>query len=474
MKNISIWKDNIKSINYKKLDKNLDIDILIIGGGITGISTLYHLKDSNLKIILVEQNKIGLSTTGNSTGKLSYLQNDLLDKIRKNFTDEIASRYLKSQLESINMIVNIIKKEDINCDLEKTKSYLYTNKENEIDKIKNLEKFLINNNIKVYHSNINILKSKYMISVNDTYTFHPIKFIQELSTKCNHTIYENTSILKIKKDKSSYICYTDKYTIKAKKIIIASHFPYFILPFLFPIKGCLEKSYLSASKAKTKPISLISYSNPFISIRNYKDYLIYLSNSHSINKDTCDKKHYQELLTKINKLNLKSDYLWSNIDIITNDGLPYIGEIKKNLFIGTGYNTWGLTTGFLAGKILSDIILEKENEYIPLFFPKRKNLNQILGSLNNMGKSISGYLDGLLNKNNKIKYDKINDKYILIYNNHIVYENCPHMGCKLIFNEIENTFDCPCHGSRFDINGKCIQSPANKDINIKKNESYKS
>ena len=111
MKNISIWKDiNLKE--YPKLNRDINIDILIIGGGITGISTLYHLKDSNLKVILVEQNKIGMATTGNSTGKLSYLQNDLIDKIRTNFNDDTASLYLNSQIESINTLVNIINEEN--------------------------------------------------------------------------------------------------------------------------------------------------------------------------------------------------------------------------------------------------------------------------------------------------------------------------------------------------------------------------
>ena len=141
MKNISIWKD-IDKRDYPKLDKDIDVDILIIGAGMTGISSLYHLKDSNYKVVLVEQNKIGYGVTGNSTGKLSYLQNDLIDKIRKNFNDEKASLYLKSQKEAIKYIVDIIKKEKIDCNLEKVPSKLYTNKKSEIEKMKDLKKFL--------------------------------------------------------------------------------------------------------------------------------------------------------------------------------------------------------------------------------------------------------------------------------------------------------------------------------------------
>ncbi len=131
---------------------------------------------------------------------------------------------------------------------------------------------------------------------------------------------------------------------------------------------------------------------------------------------------------------------------MTNDGLPYIGEIKKNMLIGTGYNTWGLTNGFLAGKIISDIILRRNNPYIDLFNPLRSNLEQIIGGVVSSYKSISGYINGIMKSKNKIK--------------------CSHMGCKLIYNEVENTYDCPCHGSRFNRNGEVIMAPANKNINL--------
>lgn len=438
---MSIWKDsNVKS--YPELKENCVTDILVIGGGITGVSTLYHLRKSKLKVMMVEQNKIGYSTTGNSTGKLSFLQNDLIDKIRKKHNDDIASLYLKSQINAIKNIVETIKKEKISCNLTKTDCYLYTNNESEINKIKSLEEFLKKNNLKIYHDDISLVKSKYAINVLDTYVFNPIQFIYGLLNKINFPIYENTSIRKIKYQDGIYVCDTGRNIIKTKYIVLASHYPYFIIPYLFPIKVSLEKSYISASKYNIKPISLISYSNPFISLRTYEDYLIYLSNSHNINKNTCDKDNYNELLKKLNDLNLKPDYLWSNIDIMTSDGLPLVGTLKNNIFMGTGYNTWGLTNGFLAGEILADCILENDNEYIKLFNPNRSNLN----SLNDLFNNVKGFAEGL---KNGAKY------------------SCPHLKCKLIYNEVDETFDCPCHGSRFRKDGKCISGPANKDIAIK-------
>ena len=466
MKNISIWKNTITKKQYPKLDKDLDVDCLIIGGGITGISTLYHLNKYNLNVVLVEQNEIGMGVTANSTGKLSYLQNDLIDKIRKSVGDKKASKYLKSQIDTINKIVDIVDKENIDCDLEKVDSCLYTNNDKEIKKIKELKKFLKKNNIEVSNTTNKLVKSKYMIKVDNTYIYHPIKFCLGLLKSNKYPVYEHTSIQKILKENDQYICYTKEHKIKAKWVVLSSHYPYFILPYLFPIKASLEKSYLSASKYDSKPVSLISYSNPFISIRNYQEYLIYLTNSHSINKHLCDKDNFNELMKKLNDLSLKPEYLWSNIDIITNDGLPYIGEIKPRMLIGTGYNTWGLTNGFLAGMILSDMINNKPNQYINLFMPHRMNLKKFIGSFSSMGKSISGLLNGYLYKSDKVIYRKIKGKKIMMYNQYKVFNKCPHFGCNLVFNEIEKTWDCPCHGSRFNIDGTVLNGPSNKDISI--------
>lgn len=472
MKNISIWKDERKVKDYPKLNEDKNIDVLIIGGGITGVSTLYNLRKSKLNVMLVEQNKIGQSITGSSTGKLTYLQNDLIDKIRKSFSDKEALEYLASQKDAINIVKDIVDKEKINCNLEKVDSYLYTNNEKEINKLKELKKFLNRNGFDIKEESVDLISNKYMIKAQNTYMFHPIKYVYGLLNNNSYPIYENTSITKIDKKEDYYLCYTNNYKIKTKWVVLASHYPYFTIPFLFPIKGSLEKSYLSASKMNIKPLSLISYSNPFISIRTFKENLIYLSNSHSVNTDVDDEKNFSELKKKLKDLKLTPDYLWSNIDIITNDGLPYIGKIKDKLLLGTGYNTWGLTNGTLAGKILSDIILNNDNKYIKLFSPTRVNLSKVGKIFDDAIKSAEGYLNGYINKSDSINYTKINDKDVMIYKDnkkeHIVCRKCPHLGCNLLFNETEKTWDCPCHGSRFNIDGKCISAPANKDITVKK------
>ena len=472
MKNYSIWKDYVDINSYRELNEDINVDVLIIGGGMTGISTLYHLEKSGFRVALVEQNKIGMGVTSNTTGKITYLQDRIYNELLNNFDFDIASLYLKSQIEARDLILSIIEKNNIDCDLEEAKSYVYTNKDEEIVNLKELKDFLNKNNIKVFEEDLKYVESKYMIGVNDTYLFHPLKFIKGMLDKISsNDVYENTSIKKIENENKKYVCYTENNKIIATWVVIASHYPYFNLPFLFPIKGSLEKSYVSASKKKIDNVSLISYYKPVVSLRKYKDYMIYLELTDNLVNNIEDGNNYKILEEKLKKYNVSPDYLWSNIDIMTNDSLPYVGEINHNMYLGTGYNTWGMTNGVLAGKVISDLILNKDNKYVELFNPKRVNLKMFGKGVIDGYYNAIGFVKGYLTDDESVRYEKYDGKEIAIYKDdkgieHKVYTKCPHLGCRLNFNQKEKTWDCPCHASRFDLDGKCISGPSNDDISV--------
>ena len=164
-----------------------------------------------------------------------------------------------------------------------------------------------------------------------------------------------------------------------------------------------------------------------------------------------------------------------NQDIMSNDNLPLIGKVNNNnnLLIATSYNAWGITNATIAGKILSDLTLNKENKYDYLFSPREVNTTSIINSLIGSFHYAKAYIQTFTNKNivtsNKVKVVKINGKYHGIYfdednNKHIVSLTCPHMKCNLVFNNYEKTWDCPCHGSRFDIDGNIINGPSKEKI----------
>ena len=483
MKNISVWLNDIKRINYPAIETSTECDILIIGGGITGISCGYFLKNSKEKIILVEANQLCEVTTAHSTGKLTYLQDDNLNKIRKAYNRETAIKYLDSQIEAINLAKSIIKKHRIDCDFNEVDSYLFTSKKNNIKKLNDIYNLLIDyidinvsKNLPI--DNISCIKSLW---VKNTYVFHPTKFVLQLAHIISPyiDIYEKTRIINLKFKNNLWHATTNKnINIKAKKIILACHYPFFLIPFFFPFKTTLEKSFLTSSYINdTKNITAINIDKKILSFRYYQNnQFIMLSETNDIGKSINNLKEKEKMLRFMkNNFSLYPTYCWSNHDIITIDYLPLIGKIDNNLFLATGYNTWGMTNGILAGKIISDLILKRNNQYSKLFNPLRKTVNITNFLQNNIKNGIS-FINSKTNKNKNfyqenVKIIKENGVWYGIYiddNNqiHKVLNKCPHMKCNLSFNYQNKTWDCPCHGSQFDIDGNIIFGPANHNIKI--------
>ena len=481
MKNTSIWLDEIKKQKFRKLEKDIDVDVLIVGGGITGVSSAYHLNTGDLSVCLVEKNKLLEGVTSRTTGKLTYLQENIYSKLVNYHGKEKSKLYLDSQRDAIKLVKGIIDSNKIDCNLEKVKSYVFDYKDIESveDEINLLNEFGVDLKLSdVLPSGENINSSYF---VDDTYVFHPLKYLCKLTVICvdrGIKFYEDTKIISIDEDDEVYVCKTDNNIIRAKYVVIAVHYPYFLFPFLMPFKSYLEKSYIEAFKVKKNyNFSAINISKPIVSTRFYENngdvYQIFLTNSHNYCFKNDEEKNFEELFKSDERDTL---YTWSNKDIMTNDLLPYIGRLNdSNILIGTGYNTWGMTNGSLAGKIISDIILDRKNRYIELFNPHRKlNLGSFLNFPVALFSSAYSFIKTKVSKNkewysDRVRFEKRNGKNVGIYvddegEEHIVYNLCPHMKCSLIFNEIEKTWDCPCHGSRFDIDGKSIEGPSNYDI----------
>ena len=250
MKNKSIWLNYDEKQNYKPLNHNINVDVLIIGGGITGLSSLYHLSDSNLNIALVEKNELAHGVTARTTGKITYLQDETYNKLTKYHGINVAKEYLNSQYDAINIIKKIIENNNIDCNFEKVKSYIYSNED--VNKLEETSKILKDLDVTYVPTDEIPTKEKFnkVYYVNDTYVFHPLKYLYNLA-KISHqrgtSIYERTTINSINKENGLYICKTkDNYLIKAKYVIIATHYPYFLWPLLMPLKCYLEKSYIGA------------------------------------------------------------------------------------------------------------------------------------------------------------------------------------------------------------------------------------
>ena len=471
MKKKSIWDDvETTNINNNKKINDLNTDILIIGGGITGITLAYFLKDYTGKVTLVDKSKLGYGVTSKTTAKITYLQETIYSGLSKYFNEDISNLYYESQKDAIKIIKDIVKNNNIDCDLEKSPSIIFTLKNKNIKKLRREEELLRgwNNKVEV----INNPNIKYGLKVHDTYTFHPLKYLKGITDiiKDKVNLYENILVEEVITDDDGYIVCTNMNKIFAKKVVVACHYPFFIYPSFIPIKTYVTKEYVNAARVRNpKNYNAISIDKELHSIRYYKDYLIYGSNMHNITNHLNIKKNMDESRNQFKKFfNLNPEYSWINQDITSHDKLPIIGMIKDNLYIATAYNGWGMTNGTLAAKIISDDILGIDNKFKKLFSPSRKNYPLYIFSTLGIFNYLKSYIQAMFIKYNP-KYIKIDKFMYAIYKDknkkvHIVKLICPHMKCPLIYNNESNTWDCPCHGSRFDIYGNLLEGPAKKNI----------
>lgn len=493
-----LWDINDKEI-YPKVQKNINTDILIIGAGMTGISAAFYLKDSTYKITVVEQNLVGHGVTRGTTGKITYLQDNIYQKIESIFNFQTAKEYYISQKEAIDLLKDNIKKYNIDCDFVRNSSFIFINDNKNSKKIYKekelLEKFGIDKNNIELHAKVPFpFDAKMALEVKDSYTFHPLKYLYSMckiiDNSENVQIYEKSIVKKISKNDGCYEVIVNNKKIYAKKILVCCHYPYFITPCYIPFKTHLEKSNVVAVEVNNVTSNnAISIDKPINSVRYYYDnnnkYLIYLNNTHylgnSLNEIENQKLSFSLLKEHFNINEKQVKYFWTNYDLVTSDYLPYIGKVNKDnsFFIATGYNTWGMTNSTLAGKIIADLILNGCSKYENLFYPNRTfNLGE---SLNYFVNGLSASKNYILSKVKKSFNFYPSNVHVIIKNGkrygifidknkkkHIVHLLCPHMKCSLFFNPIEECWECPCHGSRFDVDGNILKGPSNIDIKIKK------
>ena len=313
-----------------------------------------------------------------------------------------------------------------------------------------------------------------------------LKQIVKSIVKNNGEIYEKTKVISVKKDIDQYICYTEKACVKAKYVVIATNYPIINIPGFYFLKMYQEKSYIIGIEIKEELFEgmYISSENPTISFRiakdNEKEIVLVGGMNHKVGAKIELENAYNEL-EKIAKevfSDAKVKYKWSTQDCITLDKIPYIGEfseLMQNVYVATGYKKWGMTTSNIAANIITDKILGKENKYEEIF--KSTRLKPIKNRWE-VGEMLKETANSLVINKIKEPEDELKDiecgqgKIIKIKNEKTgVYKDetgkiykikpvCSHLGCELSWNDLDKTWDCPCHGSRFDYQGNQIYGPA--------------
>lgn len=429
----SVWTEGISLPDFGSLDGDMKTDVLIIGGGITGILCAYFLKERGVSYALVEGRTICSQITKDTTAKITSQHALIYDKLLKTVGCEKAKMYLDANQSALQKYFELCK--EIPCDFEKREAYVYS-----LDDRQKLEREAEALD-KIGFYTIFKDETKLPFSVAgaigfpDQAQFHPLKFISEIAKDLR--IYEHTFV----KELAEKTAVTDKGTIHFEKVIFATHFPIDNKHGMYFLKMYQHRSYVIALEDAGKVEEMYIDENRYgLSFRSYRDFLLLGGGAHRTGKRGGNWQELREFAKKYYP-QAEERYHWATQDCMTLDGIPYIGPYSKNMpgcYVATGYNKWGMTSSMAAAMILADMITGEENPYAPVFDPSR---NMIKPQLFVNGWEASVHLLSISEK------------------------RCPHMGCALKWNEAEHSWDCACHGSRFDEDGKVLDNPANGDMN---------
>lgn len=427
-----IWENKCK--DFPSLDRNIEVDVAVVGGGIAGILTAYMLKKAGKDPVVFEKDKIGQGITKGTTAFITSHHDTLYCERLAKLGFSKTKLFLEANNEAINEYIELSKKYDF--DFEQLSHVLYTTSNEQL--LKKEKEALDRLKVSYQQLDNNELPFKFVdaISIPNQAQMNPLKLIKELSNDLN--IYENSKVTSISNNRLTI----NGHCVKANKIVVATHFPFIKRFGAFFMKMYQKRSYVigidNAPKLNAMYTGIEQSSFYF---RSYKDYLLIGGND---TRTGSYNNPFQELksFAEINYPKSKICFEWANQDCVTLDDLPYIGLytlLNPNMYVITGFNLWGMSQAMIASKVITDMIVSKANKYQKLFNPHRIVINKVLW-------------------NNTKTYVK----HLFTFK-----KKCSHLGSNLIWNETEKSWDCPCHGSRFNTDGKIIDGPATKELKNK-------
>jgi len=491
----SYWIATTPSTNYPSLQENIKTDILIVGGGITGLTNAFLLQKEGFDVVVIDSFRIAMSTSGHTTAKITSLHDLKYTTLKKKIGSDGAKKYGEINQKAISLIENIIKENNISCDFSHQANYVYTQDEKYIEKLENEVETALELGLPAeFVTNLDLpYEIKGSVRFDNQAQFHPRKYLLALAdifVKNGGHIFENTTAIDIHEDRECRTSTRNGFSIISDKVIIASHFPFYDGGGFFSARMFAERSYALAVKAGIKLSGgmYISYEEPTRSVRTHPledggQILILGGEHHKTGKDDNEREHYKNLIKWADDTfkALEIPYRWSTQDYTAMNEIPMIGHItsrKLNIFIAAAYQKWGMTTSTVSAMIIRDIITKGKSEVEEVFSPtKMSPISSAKNFFKENAEVAESLIEGKLMKlPNDISLDPGKGKALMFNgkragaykdmdgNLYIVDTTCKHLGCEVHWNSAENTWDCPCHASRYNYDGTVIDGPALKPL----------
>lgn len=488
----SLWNSFSATTDFPTLLEDLEVDVAIIGGGITGITTAQVLSEAGLQVAVLEARKVGGGTTAHSTGNLYVTVDQTLSSLQSKYDNKTIRKIVSSRQDAMDLIADNVDRFSIDCDFKRVPWFMYAQSEAKTEQIEQELETAKEAGVvmeQAIKDDIPFHMSK-GVKLGGQAQFNPMRYVQGLAASIENTncqIYENSRVTDIEEERGHVKLKTLNCTIRAKHCFHATHTPKGVEVQYHTVLGPYREYGIAARlEAGTYPEGIFWRFNPKgekVSFRSYtrgdQQFIIAVGEPHKVGQSTDNQKHLDNLEAFLRDYFELAEvtHRWGGQHYKPADKLPYIGRKTKDspIFIATGFSTDGLIYGTLSAMLIRDQIIGKDNLYSELYAASRftplksakdflkENLDvaaQYLSDLPFLGKA---GLESLEIGEGKI-IQKDGHKVAASRNElgelqlHSAY--CTHLSCVVHWNNAEKTWDCPCHGSRFDTDGTVLEGPA--------------
>jgi glycine/D-amino acid oxidase-like deaminating enzyme/nitrite reductase/ring-hydroxylating ferredoxin subunit len=499
MTNVPFWIDNAPIKRFPRLQKPTNVDIVIVGAGITGITTAYLLKKAGITVALLERDGVAAMDTGHTTAHLTYVTDADLQELAHNFGKDHAQAAWDVGAAAIDEIEGIVQNEAIECEFRRVPAYVHTPMDNPSAKVISSLKKEAHLAVKLgfdatYLESIPCFNSPGVRFANQG-KFHPRKYLRSLVETIpggGSHVFEKSEAIEF--DAAKHRVKANGSWIGFDRLVMATHNPLVGLAsvtgaMLLQTKLSLYSSYALGARIPSGKIPEALFwdtRDPYDYLRLDRrrgfDYVIYGGEDHKTGQKNKTQQAYSRLRGRLKKIIPEAhvDHRWSGQVICTPDGLPYIGENAERQFIATGFCGNGMTFGTVAAIMARDWATGRKNPWTDLFAVDRKKIRGATWNYLLENKDYPYYMikdrvtrpeaesvrklkrgEGMIVGSRRKKRAVFRDQSGKL---HQLSPVCTHLGCIVGWNSAESTWDCPCHGSRFKSTGEVIAGPAEKAL----------
>ena len=506
---VSFWERTAKKFQSEPLSENLTTDICVIGAGIAGVTTAYLLAREGKNVVLVDDGPVGGGMTGRTTAHLTTMIDDGYAEIEKMLGEECSRLMADSHTAAINKIEEIVRAQNIDCDFERLDGYLFLppggsvkDLMHELEAIGRAGLGDVERVDELPHTRI---KTDAALRFPRQAQFHVLKYLDGLTrgiVDFGGKIFTGSRVVGVKDGESVEIKTEDDYLITAHAAVVATttpindrlvihskQAPYASYVIALRVKEKVEHALYwdtgETAKEEQRNIGPAAYHYVRFASDKDGDVLIVGGEDHKTGQaDDCDQRFGKLERWARARFAFAGEVTdrWSGQVFEPVDGAGYIGRNpgETNVYVATGFSGNGITYGTISGMLIVDLIGDRENRWAELYDPARKTLQPAaLADYVKENANVAAQMRDYVTAGDEPSAEKIKNgegailrdgvRKIAAYRDengdlHEFSAVCPHLKCIVRWDSCEKTWDCPCHGSRFDALGRVLNGPAISDL----------